>query len=129
MQKPSVSFSPRVVLIRMTPLYDVISAQPSVDSKQILWKQFRLAMALGKKPHYQIRQIARHFFETADQAGIGRQVTESVIPELLDGAASTVDPVISNLPENFPDQIASSVEAGIKRRLRPPGEPGTWHGS
>jgi len=104
---------------QMTPLYDVISAQPSVDSKQILWKQFRLAMAFGTKPHYQIRQIApRHFFQTAELAGIGRQVVESVIQELLDNAASAVDSVVSKLPKTFPDQIASRIGAGIKGRLR-----------
>jgi serine/threonine-protein kinase HipA len=103
----------------MTPLYDVISAQPSVDSKQILWKQFRLAMAFGTKPHYQIRQIApRHFFQTADTAGIGRQVIESVIQELLDGTVSAVESVVASLPADFPDEIASSIEAGIKGRLR-----------
>src|SRR5215831_1439932 len=37
----------------------------------------------------------RHFLQTADHAGIGRQVVESVIQELLDGAASTVDSVVS----------------------------------
>lgn len=104
---------------RMTPLYDVISAQPSVDSKQILWKQFRLAMAFGTKPHYQIRQIApRHFFQTGDQAGIGRQVIESIIQELLDGGAPAVESVLDRLPADFPDEIASSIEAGIKGRLR-----------
>ncbi|HEX4785863.1 MAG TPA: type II toxin-antitoxin system HipA family toxin [Candidatus Sulfotelmatobacter sp.] len=104
---------------RMTPLYDVISAQPSVDSKQILWKQFRLAMAFGTKPHYQVPQIdPRHFFQTADQAGIGRQVIESVIQELLDGAVSAVGSVVASLPGDFPDEIASSIEAGIKGRLR-----------
>jgi serine/threonine-protein kinase HipA len=104
---------------RMTPLYDVISAQPSVDSKQILWKQFRLAMAFGTKQHYQIRQIApRHFFQTADRAGIGRQVIESVIQELLDGTVSAVESVVASLPADFPDEIASSIEAGIKGRLR-----------
>jgi serine/threonine-protein kinase HipA len=104
---------------QMTPLYDVISAQPSVDSKQILWKQFRLAMAFGTKPHYQIRQIApRHFFQTAELAGIGRQVVESVIQELLDNAASAVDSAVSKLPKTFPDQIASRIAAGIKGRLR-----------
>jgi len=104
---------------RMTPLYDVISAQPSVDSKQILWRQFRLAMAFGAIPHYQIRQIApRHFFQTADQAGIGQQVIESVIQELLDGAASAAESVEASLPRDFPDEVASSIEAGIKRRLR-----------
>ena len=103
----------------MTPLYDVISAQPSVDSKQILWKQFRLAMAFGTKPHYQIRQIApRHFFQTAELSGIGRQVVESVIQELLDSATSAVDSAVSKLPKNFPGQIASRIQAGIKGRLR-----------
>lgn len=104
---------------QMTPLYDVISAQPSVDSKQILWKQFRLAMAFGTKPHYQIRQIApRHFFQTAELAGIGRQVVESVIEELLDSAISAVDSVVSKLPKNFPGQIATRIQTGIKGRLR-----------
>jgi serine/threonine-protein kinase HipA len=104
---------------RMTPLYDVISAQPSVDSKQILRRPFRLAMAFGTKPHYQIRQIApRHFFQTADQAGIGQQVIESVIQELLDGAASAVESVVASLPGDFPGEVASSIEAGIKARLR-----------
>jgi serine/threonine-protein kinase HipA len=104
---------------RMTPFYDVISAQPSVDSKQILWRQFRLAMAFGSKPHYQIRQIApRHFFQTADQAGIGQQVIESIIQELLDGAASAAESVVASLPRDFPDEVASSIEAGIKGRLR-----------
>jgi serine/threonine-protein kinase HipA len=104
---------------RMTPFYDVVSAQPSVDSKQILWRQFRLAMAFGTKPHYQIRQIAPpHFFQTADQAGIGQQVIESVIQELLDGAASAAESVVASLPRDFPDEVASSIEAGIKGRLR-----------
>ena len=104
---------------RMTPLYDVISAQPSVDSKQILWRQFRLAMAFGAKLHYPIRQIApRHFFQTADQAGIGQQMIESVIQELLDGAASAVESVVASLPRDFPGEVASSIEAGIKGRLR-----------
>ena len=103
---------------RMTPLYDVISAQPSVDSKQILWKQFRLAMAFGTKPHYQIRQIApRHFFETAAKAGVGRQVVDSIIQELLDISSAAVDSVVSKLPKGFPEKVAKSIETGIKRRL------------
>jgi len=76
-------------------------------------------MAFGTKPHYQIRQIApRHFFETANQAGVGREVIESVIEELLEGAASAVDSVVSKLPRGFPAQIASSIGKGIKRRLQ-----------
>jgi serine/threonine-protein kinase HipA len=85
-------------------------------------------MAFGTKPHYQIRQIApRHFFQTGDQAGIGRQVIESVIQELLDRASPAVESVLASLPADFPDEIASSIEAGIKGRLRLLGnrEPGS----
>lgn len=104
---------------RMTPLYDVISAQPSIDLKQILWKQFRLAMAVGTKPHYQMKQVApRHFFQTAERAGVGKQTVQSIIEELRDEAPAKVDFVMSKLPRDFPQQIASSIAAGFKRRLR-----------
>ena len=39
---------------QLTPLYDTISAQPSVDSKQMLWKHFRLAMSFGTKSLFTI---------------------------------------------------------------------------
>jgi serine/threonine-protein kinase HipA len=104
---------------QLAPLYDVISAQPSVDSKQVLWKQFRLAMSFGTKPHYVMRQIApRHFFQTADRAGIGKQVVISILQELHDEVTAAVDRVISDLPVSFPEQIADSICDGIKRRLR-----------
>lgn len=103
---------------RLTPLYDVLSAQPSVDSKQILWKQFQLAMAFGTKPHYRMRQIApRHFYQTGESAGIGRQTIESILDELHEGALTAVDSVLSKLPREFPEEIASSISDGIKRRV------------
>ena len=104
---------------QLTPLYDVISAQPSVDSKQILWKSFRLAMSFGTKPHYSIRQIdPRHFIETADRAGIGKQVVPSILEELRHGISDVVDGVISDLPADFPEKIAASISNGIEKRLR-----------
>ena len=58
---------------------------------------------------------------------------ESVVHELLEGGTSAVDSVVSKLPKNFPDQIASSIEAGIKGRLRllaaseTPSSQKSWH--
>ena len=104
---------------QLAPLYDVISAQPSVDSKQVLWKNFRLAMSFGAKPHYEMRQIApRHFLETADRAGIGKQVVPSILEELSQQVPAAIDGVISGLPNRFPEKIANSISSGIKRRLR-----------
>jgi serine/threonine-protein kinase HipA len=103
---------------RLTPLYDVISAQPSVDSKQVLWKNFRLAMSFGNKPHYEMRQVApRHFFQTADKAGIGKDVVPSIIEELRGETVTAVDRVNADLPSGFPGKLADSISNGIKRRL------------
>jgi serine/threonine-protein kinase HipA len=104
---------------RLTPLYDVISAQPSVDSKQLLWKNFRLAMSFGTKPHYAIRQVGpRHFFQTAALAGIGKEVVPTIIEELRGEVVVAVDRVKEDLPSGFPGKIADSISSGIKRRLQ-----------
>lgn len=103
---------------RLTPLYDVISAQPSVDSKQVLWKNFRLAMSFGTNPHYTMRQVApRHFLQTADKAGIGKDVVPSIIEELRGETVRAIDRVIADLPSGFPGKLANSISNGIRRRL------------
>ena len=39
---------------RLTPLYDVLSAQPSLDARHIERKQMKLAMAVGETNHYRM---------------------------------------------------------------------------
>ena len=103
---------------RLTPFYDVISAQPSVDAKQILWKQFRLAMAFGANRHYKIMSIApRHFFQTAKKSGVGEKVVADIVEELRDSASAAVDSVVSDLPRGFPEKVAGLIQQGFKRRL------------
>lgn len=102
----------------LTPLYDVISAQPSVDAKQILWKQFRLAMAVGSKRHYKVMQIApRHFVQSAEKSGVGKTVVNDIFDELRDSVSGLVDSTVSSLPKGFPQPVADSIARGIKRRL------------
>lgn len=104
---------------RLTPLYDVVSAQPSVDAGQIRHNQFRLAMAVGTKRHYRIASIAsRHFVQAGKKAGVGEKVIKAVLDELQDGASRAVSSVTSSLPKDFPRQLATSIEQGVKRRLR-----------
>ncbi|MGA2205438.1 MAG: type II toxin-antitoxin system HipA family toxin [Terracidiphilus sp.] len=104
---------------RLTPLYDAISAQPSVDSKQIQWKNFRLAMSFGTKTYYEMRQVApRHFFQTAYKAGIGKDVVPSIIEELRSETEAAVNRANADLPTGFPGKLANSISAGIMRRLR-----------
>jgi HipA-like C-terminal domain len=47
---------------RLTPLYDVMSAQPNVDAGEIRHNAMKLAMAVGDSRHYVIDSIVpRHF--------------------------------------------------------------------
>jgi serine/threonine-protein kinase HipA len=90
-----------------------------VDSKQTLWKQFGLAASFGTKPHYQMRQVApRHFQQTGERAGIGIAAVQSIMDGLRSEALAAIDSVVSDLPREFPDKIASSIVEGVKRRIR-----------
>jgi serine/threonine-protein kinase HipA len=66
----------------MTPFYDVLTAQPSLDNRQIGRKQMKLAMSVGDSRHYKIDDIkGRHFIQTAERAGLpGSLASGSGIP-------------------------------------------------
>jgi serine/threonine-protein kinase HipA len=103
----------------LTPLYDVISAQPNVDAGQIRHNRFRLAMEVGTNRHYQINSIApRHFIQTAKKAGVGEEVVHSITDELRDVVSAATDTVLSSLPKGFPDPLATSIHQGVVQRLR-----------
>jgi len=103
---------------RLTPAYDVLTAQPSLDAGQIRQSKFKLAMSVGKNRHYDILEIKpRHFLQTADQAGVGRTAMRSIMEELGE-APRKVAAVIEALPLNFPPQLVDSVVSAIDKRSR-----------
>ena len=103
----------------LTPLYDVISAQPSADAGKIQRNQMKLAMAVGKKPHYAIDTVApRHFVQTAAKAGVGAITVQTLLDELAAKAPAAVEKVMSTLPHEFRTQIAESILKGFVGRLR-----------
>jgi serine/threonine-protein kinase HipA len=113
----SVRLSPggRFVL---TPLYDIISTQPSLDAKQITQKQMKLAMAIGDKRHYAVHTVlGRHFLQTAKTCGLPDKTVLGIIEELADTARAKIDATIAKLPNDFPQPMANSIVAGAKRRL------------
>jgi serine/threonine-protein kinase HipA len=103
---------------RMTPLYDVLSAQPAVDAGQLRRNRFRLAMAVGGRRHYTIDSIApRHFVQTALGVGIGASIVEGILGELADTVPRALDDTLSRLPEGFPAGLAASVRDAVRTRL------------
>lgn len=103
---------------RLTPIYDVVSAQPSVDAKQIRLNKMKMAMAIGRSRHYIVRTIAgRHFVETGELCGLPAKLVSDVIQEVGDTGKGSIDTAIAALPAGFPAAIADSVSRGAKSRI------------
>ena len=104
----------------MTPLYDVMSAQPSVDAGRLRENRFKLALAVGGNRHYVVNTILpRHFAQTATREGIPCPVIDEICRELAEEAEPAIEKVLQSLPQEFPTELANSVVNGIRRRLRP----------
>lgn len=102
-----------------TPLYDVISVQPSLDANQIKHNQMKLAMAVGDNRHYIVQTVQpRHFLQTAAKSGIGASVVKPLFAEILEKSPGATKTVLDELPTGFPEQIAASITGGFKSRLR-----------
>ncbi|GLK54177.1 serine/threonine-protein kinase HipA [Methylopila capsulata] len=102
---------------RMTPLYDVLTAQPTVDAGLITRNQFKLAMSAGKSRHYRIDTIApRHFLETATEAGVGGSIMRAILDDLAENALRLATEVVDKLPAGFPEELTASVLSAIRRR-------------
>lgn len=102
----------------LTPLYDVLTAQPSLDSNQIQRKQMKLAMSAGKSHHYRIDQIhARHFIQTGVEAGLPKTLIPKAIEEIIASAGNAFSLIEKSLPKEFPAFIHESVSDAVAKRL------------
>jgi len=100
---------------RMTPLYDVLSAQKAVDDAQIRQNRMRLAMAVDG--HYRINEVVpRHFLQAAKAAGFGVALAEEVLAEVAGGIEAALAETMTSLPKDFPSPLAEIVANGIQAR-------------
>lgn len=104
---------------RLTPLYDVLTAQPSLDSGQIQPKQMKLAMSVGTKNHYRIAEVqSRHFVQTGEAASVPKKLTQDSIEQVASTAEAALAKIEGELPTGFPDAIHNSVKTAAMQRLR-----------
>jgi serine/threonine-protein kinase HipA len=102
----------------MTPLYDVISVQPSLDVGQLLRKDMRLAMRVGTGRHYRIQEITgRHFVETAAQANISKSRVLKLFDDIRNEATLAFDQTLARMPADFPHTLHASLKAAMEERL------------
>ncbi|WP_282048328.1 type II toxin-antitoxin system HipA family toxin [Sulfitobacter mediterraneus] len=103
---------------RMTPLYDVLTVQPTVDARQIERKYFKLAMNFGNSNHYKVSNIVgRHIVETGVQSGLSRAVVQGLFEELQETSHAIVEATFNQLPEGFPEALLASIDGALKARL------------
>ena len=105
----------------LTPMYDVLSAWPILGKKgnQLPWQNAKLAMAmLGKSRHYHLAKIMRrHFNTTAARCAWGEDA-EDIINELLNRVEPAIAAVEKRLPSDFPEDVATSIFAGIRSQAK-----------
>lgn len=91
---------------RLAPLYDVLTAQPSLEARQIERKQMRLAMAVGTRRHDKISEIQhRHFLQTGADAGLPKTLVTRAIEYVVATAEGALETAEKALPRDFPDGI------------------------
>jgi serine/threonine-protein kinase HipA len=104
---------------KLTPVYDVLTAQPSLVTRQIERKQMKLAMFVGESRHYRLDEIkGRHFVQTTERAGLPGSLAEEVLEEVAQVADTAISAVEKQLPRNFPGYIHDSVKAGLAKRIK-----------
>lgn len=103
---------------RLTPLYDVLTAQPSFDARQIDQRQFRLAMSVGRSRHYRMHEIlGRHFVQSGEAAGLPKTLVRSAMGSMADLAEAALRRVERDLPAEFPEAIHNSVKKAVLERV------------
>jgi serine/threonine-protein kinase HipA len=102
----------------LTPFYDVLSAQPAFDKKQIPNNKYKLAMSAGKNRHYRVLEMmGRHFVQTGKAAALGTRIMRNAITELLDLASIAPDQARAAMPSDFDHPIHESIATAIAKRL------------
>jgi serine/threonine-protein kinase HipA len=101
----------------LTPAYDVISAYPLVAKKQLSLRKIHMAMSVkGERRYYSWeRMFQRHWLATAKACNFPEDEMTQVIESVLAGMDHVIENVGANLPDGFPDEVATPVFDGMRR--------------
>ena len=102
---------------RLTPLYDVLSAQPVVDAGRISQNQFTLAMALGTNNRRHMDVITpRHFQQTEAACKLPLGTTDQVRKDILAALPSALEAANNTAAHGVPERLIETITAGISNR-------------
>ena len=103
---------------RMTPLYDIVTAQGALEARQIERKQMKMAMSVGNSRHYRFDQVhGRHFVQTAMRSGMSKKRAMAIIEEIAVCAPKALESANANLPKDFTTSVVDAVSECVTDRL------------
>jgi len=102
----------------MTPLYDVLTVQPSLEAGQLQVKDMKLAMRVGKSRHYKVSEIqGRHFVETGLAAGFSREQVARIFEDIEARSEVAFATALADMPTDFPGALFDAVKRGFDQRV------------
>ena len=105
-----------------TPIYDVLSAHPVIGfgANQIAPQKAKLAMAVrGSTNHYLLDKIHyRHWLAQAQQAGLGADVAQQLIGEVIEMTGFVINQVRTSITGPFPMDVAESIFMGMEEKVQ-----------
>lgn len=111
------SLSWRPTGFELTPLYDILSAQPLLDKGAFQIQKLKMAMAFGNSRKYKLNDIfRRHLLETAKLCRFDSTKMEEIIDETINQIPGVIEKIQSSLPNTFPTEIANSILSGMEKR-------------
>lgn len=103
----------------MTPLYDVLTVQPSLHVGRLQFEDMKLAMCVGRSGRYRVSEIrGRHFAETGLTVALSRRQIEQVFCEIHSDADKAFETALAEMPQGFPMALFEAVRHGFEQRVR-----------
>ncbi|KTC65162.1 HipA protein, DNA binding regulator (plasmid) [Legionella adelaidensis] len=101
----------------LTPIYDVMSAYPLAEKRELEWKKLKMAMALrSSTTHYTWETLLiRHWLTMARKCNFPEQKMKEIIVSTFDKMEDVIAQVEKKLPSNFPLQMSEAIFAGMRK--------------
>jgi serine/threonine-protein kinase HipA len=101
----------------LTPLYDILSAYPLMQTQMLPKQKVKMAMALRgtKKNIYSWNMIqARHFLAIAELVNFSPRRARQLLQNMLEQVDGITDIIREQLPATFPEHVSEPILKGMR---------------
>lgn len=102
---------------QLSPIYDVISAYPLIETKQLSEQKLKMAMSLkSANKHYNWQTIQlRHWYSMAKLCKFPEGRMQEIIHDVVDNLENVLNRTQLDLPSEFPEQISNAIFNGMRK--------------